>query len=78
MTKLEQIEKNVIDLEPEDFKAFAEWFEALQTARWDEQIEADVDAGKLDQLVDRALADFHQERQRRCEISCRADILVSL
>lgn len=58
MTKLEQIEKNVVDLDPDDFKAFAEWFEALQAARWDKQIETDVSFGKLDQLADKALADF--------------------
>ncbi|MBB3607174.1 hypothetical protein [Rhizobium sp. BK602] len=58
MTKLEQIEKNVTELGPEDFKAFAEWFETLQASRWDKQMEADVAAGKLDRLADKALADF--------------------
>ncbi|MBB5576481.1 MULTISPECIES: hypothetical protein [Rhizobium] len=58
MTKLEQIEKNITELGQEDFKAFTEWFEALQAARWDKQIEADINAGKLDQLADGALADF--------------------
>ncbi|MFT4181345.1 MAG: hypothetical protein QM636_05430 [Rhizobium sp.] len=58
MTKLEQIEKNVVELGPEDFRAFAEWFETLQASRWDKQMEADAAAGKLDRLADKALADF--------------------
>lgn len=64
MTKLEQIEKNVIELEPEDFKAFAEWFEALQATRWDRQTEADIAAGKLDSLAEKALADFRAGKTR--------------
>ncbi len=64
VTKLEQIEKNVSELEPEDFKAFAEWFEALQASRWDRQIEADIGAGKLDRLADKALADFRVGKTR--------------
>ncbi|WP_037151289.1 hypothetical protein [Rhizobium freirei] len=64
MTKLEQIEKNIVDLAPEDFKAFTEWFEALKATRWDRQIEADAGAGKLDRLADGALADFRAGKTR--------------
>ncbi|MBB4566049.1 hypothetical protein [Rhizobium leucaenae] len=64
MTKLEQIEKNITDLGPDDFKAFAEWFEALRAARWDNQIKADINAGKLDQIADKALADFRAGKTR--------------
>ena len=58
VTKLEHIEKTVAELAPDDFEAFAEWFEALQASRWDEQFESDAQAGKLDQLANKALADF--------------------
>ncbi|MDX8496300.1 hypothetical protein RFN29_32760 [Mesorhizobium sp. VK22B] len=51
MTKLEQIEKSVAELSPEDLKAFATWFEELQADRWDKQIEADAKAGRLDKLL---------------------------
>ena len=64
VTKLEQIEKNVSELEPEDFKAFAKWFEALQASRWNRQIETDIGAGKLDGLADKALADFRAGKTR--------------
>ncbi|MEQ1405082.1 hypothetical protein ABK249_09085 [Neorhizobium sp. Rsf11] len=58
MTKLEQIEKSVSELDPKELESFSAWFEEFQAARWDEQIDADSAAGKLDALADRALADF--------------------
>ncbi|MCC2610747.1 hypothetical protein [Neorhizobium petrolearium] len=58
MTKLEQIEKSVSELDPKELESFSTWFEEFQAARWDEQIDADSAAGKLDALADRALADF--------------------
>ncbi|UVK41094.1 hypothetical protein LHFGNBLO_002650 [Mesorhizobium sp. AR10] len=64
MTKLEQIEKSVADLSPEELKAFAAWFEALQADMWDRQIEADAKAGRLDKLAEQALADHRAGRTR--------------
>jgi len=64
MTKLEQIEKSVADLSPEELNAFAAWFEALQADMWDRQIEADAKAGRLDKLADQALADHRAGRTR--------------
>ncbi|BCM21169.1 MAG: hypothetical protein EKK31_25560 [Hyphomicrobiales bacterium] len=58
MTKLEQIEKSVAELSPEELKAFAAWFEALQADLWDKQIEADAKAGRLDKLVAEARAEI--------------------
>lgn len=58
MTKLEQIEKSVAELSPEDLKAFAAWFEALQADLWDKQIEADTKAGRLDKLIAEARAEI--------------------
>lgn len=58
MTKLEQIAKSITELSPEELKAFAAWFEALQADIWDRQIEADVKAGRLDKLVAEARAEI--------------------
>ncbi|TGT46610.1 hypothetical protein [Mesorhizobium sp. M8A.F.Ca.ET.165.01.1.1] len=58
MTKLEQIEKSITELSPEELKAFAAWFEALQADIWDRQIEADIKAGRLDKLVAEARAEI--------------------
>ncbi|TPI34878.1 hypothetical protein FJW07_24335 [Mesorhizobium sp. B3-1-9] len=58
MTKLEQIEKSVAELSPDELKAFAAWFEALQADLWDRKIEADAKSGRLDKLVADARAEI--------------------
>ena len=65
MTKLEQIEKFVTELDPPDLEAFSAWFEAFQVEKWDRCIEGDVTAGKLDGLADKALNDFRSGKTRR-------------
>ena len=64
MTKLEQIEKSVAALSPEELKAFAAWFEAFQADVWDMQIETDAKAGRLDKLAEQALAELRAGRVR--------------
>ena len=64
MTKLEQIEKSVAELSPDELKAFAAWFEALQADMWDRQIETDAKSGRLDKLAEQALADHLAGRTR--------------
>lgn len=64
MTKLEQIEKSVAELSPDELKAFAAWFEALQADMWDRQMEADAKAGRLDRLAEQALSDHRAGRTR--------------
>jgi len=58
MTTLEQLEKTVEELGPSEFEAFSSWFEALQARRWDSQIEANANDGKLDTLAATAIASF--------------------
>ena len=64
MTKLEQIEKSVAELHPEELEAFTKWFEEFQADLWDRQIEADSNAGKLDKFAEKALADHRAGRTR--------------
>ncbi|MER8900381.1 hypothetical protein [Mesorhizobium sp. M0772] len=64
MTKLEQVEKSVAELSPDELKAFAAWFEALQADMWDRQIEADAQSGRLDKHAEQALADHRAGRTR--------------
>jgi len=59
MTKLEQIEKSVSELSPEEFERFSAWFEALQAERWDRDMAEDVANGTLDEL-----AQFRSQRTR--------------
>jgi hypothetical protein len=57
MTKLEQIEKAVAALAPEELKSFRSWFWEFEADLWDRQIERDAAEGKLDELASQALAE---------------------
>lgn len=65
MTKVEDIEKAVSGLAPEDLTRFRAWFEAFDAERFDAKIERDAAAGRLDRLGDEALADLRGGRARR-------------
>ena len=64
MTTVEEIEEAVAKLRPEELETFRAWFEAFDAARFDEKIEHDVKAGKLDAMADRALANHLAGRTR--------------
>ena len=55
MRKLEAIEKKVSSLSADELAKFRHWFAEFDAAAWDNQIERDVKAGKLDALTDEAL-----------------------
>jgi len=57
MKKVERIEREVEELSSEELAKFRQWFAAFDPEAWDRQFEADVKAGKLDALADRALRD---------------------
>ncbi len=65
MTKLEDIEKAVLELSPEELERFRAWFEEYDAARFDEDIERDAKAGKLDFLLDEALEEHRAKRTRQ-------------
>ncbi|MGL5833448.1 MAG: hypothetical protein ACRC1Z_09475 [Waterburya sp.] len=58
MSKVEQIEAEILKLSPQEFSQLADWLLNLNEQRWDDQIEQDVAAGKLDFLAQEALAEF--------------------
>jgi hypothetical protein len=64
MSKLEQIEQSILELSPDELKAFTEWFEAMQEQAFDAAIERDARSGALDLLSEKALADFTAGRTR--------------
>ncbi len=55
MGKVEHIEHQIKDLSPQEMAELREWFAALDAETWDRQFEADVCAGKLDALAEKAL-----------------------
>lgn len=61
---IEDLEKAVAQLPPDQFAEFRTWFEAFDAARFDEKIERDAKTGKLDALADDAIDDFRKGRAR--------------
>jgi hypothetical protein len=51
MTKIQDIEKAVEQLSPEDLAKFRAWFEEFDARAFDERIERDAKSGKLDKLM---------------------------
>jgi hypothetical protein len=57
MSRLEAIEGEVRQLSADELKRFRDWFYQFDADAWDRQIEADVHAGKLDKLIEKAVRD---------------------
>ncbi len=64
MTKLDHIEQSVASLSDDDLKKFGAWFDELRWQRWNRQIEADVEAGRLDRFVAGAKAEIAAGKTR--------------
>jgi len=58
MTELEQLERKIESLSPEELARFREWFMEFDWERWDSKIEQDLSAGRLDRLISEATAEF--------------------
>ena len=64
MTKVEQLEREIEALTPEERSSFREWFSAFDAAEWDAQFDRDATSGALDKLADAALAEHRAGRSR--------------
>lgn len=64
MSRVEAIEEEVQQLSPQELADFREWFAHYDADAWDRKLEADIEAGKLDELAERALADHQSGRSR--------------
>jgi hypothetical protein len=52
MDSVEQIEAAIDGLPPEEYRRIVQWFRTREQERWDEQLDADSSAGRLDFLFD--------------------------
>ncbi len=52
---LQELEKAISMMPPEEFARFRAWFFEFDARNWDQEFEADVAAGKLDALADDAI-----------------------
>lgn len=61
---VEDLESAVAKLPPGELARFRAWFEAFDAARFDDKIERDAQAGRLDRLAEQALDDLRKGRAR--------------
>jgi hypothetical protein len=54
MDRVEEIEAAIDGLPPEEYRRIVQWFHAREQERWDEQMDRDSSAGKLDILFEEA------------------------
>jgi hypothetical protein len=55
MSKIENLEKQIQQLSPEELVEFRRWYADFDAELWDRQFESNAKAGKLDALADKAL-----------------------
>ena len=58
MTQVQRIEEEVASLPKVELAKFRSWFENFDAQAWDKQIEEDITSGKIDDIADKAIAEF--------------------
>jgi hypothetical protein len=64
MMSLQGIKRAISELSLTELDEFRGWFETFDALRFDERIEQDAHAGKLDGIADEALAEHRTGRTR--------------
>jgi hypothetical protein len=59
---VQELENAIRQLSSDDFKRLAQWLDEYRAEQWDQRIEADIRAGRLDEAGRRADADFDAGR----------------
>lgn len=62
MNRVEKIEGQVKELTGEELARFRAWFAEYDWSVWDQELEQEVERGKLDELADEALAEHEAGR----------------
>jgi hypothetical protein len=57
MSRVEEIERAIQELNSDDFARIAQRVHALEQERWDAELDRDASSGKLDFLIAEALED---------------------
>lgn len=55
---IQQIESAILELPSSEFRQVIDWLLDLDYQRWDEELERDIEAGKLDFLAQESIEDF--------------------
>lgn len=62
MSTVQEIEQAIRSLGSQELAALRDWFAAYDAEHWDQQLELDVAAGRLDRLAEEALRDLSEGR----------------
>ena len=64
MRKVQKLENEVQQLNPDELAAFRDWFRKYDSDEWDREIEGDILAGRLDRLAEEVIAAHKAGRTR--------------
>lgn len=64
MGTVKELEKAITGLSPEQLAEFRAWFDSFDAARWDRQIEEDVQSGKLDHVAEKAIGEYRKGKAK--------------
>ncbi|ACK72126.1 conserved hypothetical protein [Gloeothece citriformis PCC 7424] len=64
MTTLQQIEMAIKQLPESEIRKLLTWLQTYVDDRWDQQIKADLESGKLDNLISKVEADIAANQVR--------------
>ncbi len=64
MSDVEEVEARVRNLSQHALAQFREWFHEFENEHWDQQIQADFNAGKFKELIAAAREEFAQGKAR--------------
>jgi hypothetical protein len=62
--EIEHLENRILKLDHNSFATLRDWLIELDNDRWDKQLEADSNSGKLDFLINTALAEHEAGKTR--------------
>lgn len=58
MSRIQEIEKEIKKLTPDELEAFRKWFWEFDAEEWDRQFEKDALSGKLDSVAESAIKSY--------------------
>lgn len=62
MSTIHEIQTAVSELSPQELSMFRAWFVEFDAEAWDQALEQDVAAGRLDALAEEAVRDLREGR----------------
>ncbi len=67
MIQIELLEQHIAKLDDASFSKLRDWLIEFDQARWDKKLEADSNTGKLDILINAALAEHEAGLMKRAK-----------